>query len=336
MNIEIITNKNNDLKETGFGPLIACENIKEALLRLDHMAIVTVCHNQFDLNNIILRKPDIVILAVKYLTIETGEIIWLSEFFEHHGISYTGSTKGTLQFDSNKILGKEKISAEEIPTSKYFTSLPNQYTCAEELPLPFPLFLKPSDSANGNGIDTSSLVENFSEFKNKTENLYNEYNCPILAEEYLEGLEFTVSLIESGGRLISFPIEIIPPKEDGIRILGSKVKTENSEILTRIIDSKTLKMVKEIAEQSFKALGIRDFGRIDIKMDKYGNCKFLEANLVPGLNQRSSYFPRACKISGELKYDDLICFVIQGAIDRALNVNINIIGTQYEDKFNHC
>lgn len=45
VNIEIITNKNNDLKETGFGPLIACENIKEALLRLDHMAIVTVSHN---------------------------------------------------------------------------------------------------------------------------------------------------------------------------------------------------------------------------------------------------------------------------------------------------
>jgi D-alanine-D-alanine ligase len=329
--IEIITNLNDNLKETGFGPFQACENVKQSLLRSDHSAIVTVCNNLSDLDGVVKRKPDIVVLAVKYVVIESGEFIWLSDFFDKHNISFTGSTRETLQYDSNKILGKERVSAKNIPTGKYFTTIPNQYKHAEELPLAFPLFLKPSDSANGNGIDTMSLVHEFSEYKTKVSTLYEEYMQPILVEEYLEGLEFTVSIIESGGRLIAIPIEIIPPKEDGIRILGSKVKTENSEILSRIFDSKTLRMILEIAEKSFKALGIRDFGRIDIKMDKQGNCKFMEANLVPGLKKGSSYFPRACKIAADIKYDELICLMIQGAIDRSQNININIIGNKYED-----
>ncbi|MCC3859927.1 hypothetical protein [Pseudemcibacter aquimaris] len=332
MNIEIITNINNNLKETGFGPFHACNNVKHSLLRMNHSAIVTVCYGPSDLEAVVKRKPDIVVLAVKYLIIQGGEFIWLSDFFDKHGISYTGSARNTLQYDSNKILGKERVSAEEIPTGKYFTSLPDQYKNAEDLPLPFPLFLKPSGSANGNGVDRQSLVYNFSEFKAKVEALYEEYMEPILVEEYLDGLEFTVSIIASGGRLMAIPIEITPPKEGGIRILGSKVKTENSEILSRIIDGRTLKMVKEIAKNSFKALGIRDFGRIDIKMDKHGNCHFMEANLVPGLKQASSYFPRACKIAADLEYDDLICLMIQGAIERSHNIDINIIGKNHEDK----
>lgn len=334
MNIEIITNINDNLKETGFGPFYACENVKQALLRLGHMAIVTVCHDLSDLINVAKRKPDIVILAVKYVIVESGENIWLSEFFERRGISYTGSTKNTLQYDSNKILGKKRVSSEKIPTSKYFTCVPNQFKNSGELPLPFPLFLKPSDSANGNGIDRMSLVYNFAEFKAKVELLYEEFTEPVLVEEFLEGLEFTVSLVESGGQLIACPIEIIPPQEDGIRILGAKVKTENSEILSRIVDSKTSIMVRDIAERSFNALGIRDFGRIDIKMDKFGNCNFLEANLIPGLKRGSSYFPRAFKIGENIKYDELIRLMIQGAIDRVININSINIGNEYEDKIN--
>lgn len=38
-------------------------------------------------------------------------------------------------------------------------------------------------------------------------------------------------LIENDGDLIVSPVEKIPPNEDGFRILGLKVNTENMEIL---------------------------------------------------------------------------------------------------------
>merc|ERR1711879_910881 len=98
-----------------------------------------------------------------------------------------------------------------IRTAKYFTAIPGEYKFLEELPLAFPLFLKPIDAANGNGIDDLSYVRSFIEFESKILSLYNTYNQPILVEEYLDGKEFTVSLIQrQNEELIVSAIEIIP------------------------------------------------------------------------------------------------------------------------------
>ncbi len=135
-------------------------------------------------------------------------------------------------------------------------------------------------------------------------------------EEYLDGREFTVAVIENGEELIIAAIEIIPPEEGGIRILGAKVKTDNTETLHVITDKAVLASVMDIAKHSFRVLGARDFGRIDIKMDQSGACHFMEANLVPGMKKGSSYFPEACEISADLDYDEVVSLMLQGATQR--------------------
>jgi D-alanine-D-alanine ligase len=73
----------------------------------------------------------------------------------------------------------------------------------------------------------------------------------------------------------------------------------------RKVERHDMDSVNELAEASFEALGVRGFGRIDIKMDDLGICYFMEANLVPGMNHGTSYFPRACEIASEMMYDDV-------------------------------
>jgi len=220
MNIEIITTPNEELKESGFGSLKACNNVLESIRNMGHTVILTVCSTKNGLEEVVKRNPDIVLLAVKYL----------------------------------------------------------------------------------------SFVTNFTEFESKILSLHDTFKLPILVEEYLEGKEFTVAVIETtNGELIVSPIEIIPlVSTNGLRILGQQAKKDDTEVLKKIKDdSMKIKLVK-LATDAFNGLGVRDYGRIDIKTNKAGECFFMEANLVPGMTQGSSYFPKACEIENELTYDNVI------------------------------
>jgi len=243
----------------------------------------------------------------------------LSDYFASHGINYTGSSREALKFDSNKVLAKTHLTNKGIKTAKYFIATPGQYKKESELPIKFPLFLKPLDAANGNGIDDLSFVTNFPDYENKVVSLYQSFNQPILVEEYLDGREFTVAVTKAGNeKLIVSAVEVIPPTStNGLKILGAQVKKDDSEKLMKIDNNEIKDNVTTLAINAFNSLGVRDFGRIDIKTNKSGECFFMEANLVPGMTYGSSYFPQACDIAHEFAYDKVIELLIAGGLARA-------------------
>jgi len=318
MSIEIVTTSNEALKESGFGTLIACNNVLNAIQNMGYSARLNVINTKEELNDVIKRQPTLVVLAVKYIPVAHGDDIWLSEFFSHHGINFTGSSRDVLKFDSNKVLAKTHLSNKGINTANYFIASPGQYKKESELPIPFPLFLKPLDAANGNGIDDLSFVTNFTEFKNKIQSLYSSFNQPILVEEYLNGSEFTVAVIKTPNqKLIVSAVEVIPKiSTNGLRILGAQAKIDDSEILLTIDDNEIKDRVTDLAVEAFIGLGIRDYGRIDIKTNNSGKCFFMEANLVPGMTYGSSYFPKACYIANNQTYADMIESLIAGGLAR--------------------
>ncbi len=318
MYIEIITTPNEALKESGFGTLEACKSVLGAIRRMGYNTRLNVCRTKDDLDDIVKRKPDLAILAVKYIPVRHGNDIWLSDYFSRHGLNFTGSSREVLEFDSNKVLAKTHLINKGIKTANYFMAAPNQYKNEADLPFAFPLFLKPLDAANGNGIDDLSYVTSFSGYKNKIASLYDTFKQPVLVEEYLDGREFTVAIINAQNEgLITSVVEIIPPTSgNGLRILGAQTKMEDSERLIALDNGKLKSKVTALAVDAFHALGARDFGRIDIKTDVSGGCYFMEANLVPGMTQRSSYFPEACRIAHAFSYDTVVERVLAGGLCR--------------------
>ncbi|NOZ74462.1 MAG: D-alanine--D-alanine ligase [FCB group bacterium] len=319
MKIEIVTTQNEDMKETGFGTLKACNSVFDSIERIGYDVKLNICKSKRDLEGIVKRNPDLVVLAVKYIPLQNRNSIWLSEYFSKHGINFTGSSRDVLRFDSNKTSAKLYLANKGIKTARYFTAIPDQYRYASELPIKFPLFLKPTDAANGNGIDDFSFVTNFSGFESKVLSLYSTFSAPALVEEYLDGREFTVSVINTpNNELIISPIEILPPESKyGLRILGKKVKNDDSEELKLVEDGGMKHEVIKLAINSFLTLGVRDFGRIDIKANKAGDCFFIEANLVPGMTYGSSYFPKSCEIENALTYDEVIQLMLENGLCRA-------------------
>jgi len=319
MNIEIITTPHKDLKESGFGGVQSCQSILTSIQDLGHKVIISSCITLVDLSKIVKRKPDLVILAVKYLPLLNIKDIWLSEYFAQNSINYTASSKEVLRFDSDKVLAKLHLQKKGIKTANYFTAVPGQYKSAKELPISFPLFLKPIDAANGNGIDDLSYVTNFTDFESKILSLHDSFQLPVLVEEYLDGKEFTVAVIETiNGKLIVSPIEIIPLiSTNGLRILGQQAKKNDTEELKKIKDNDLkIKLIK-LASEAFTELGAKEYGRVDIKTNKAGECFFMEVNLVPGMTNGSSYFPKACEIENELTYDKVIELMFAKGMQRA-------------------
>lgn len=275
------------------------------------------------------------ILAVKYIPLKNKPNIWLCDYFKKHKINYTGSNKDVLKFDSNKVLAKSYLKRRGIPTADFFTAIPKEYK-ENELPLKFPLFLKPKDAANGNGIDDDSFVNTFKEYESKILSLYNQFKEPVLVEEYLDGREFTVSIIrKQNNDLNVYSIEIIAPEsKNSLRILGKKAKKENSEILKSISNYDLKQRVEKLACDSFINLGVRDFGRVDIKTNKEGECFFLEVNLVPGMTEGSSYFPKACELSDELSYTNVVELMFENAISRIdnnIDISLDPLGRDFID-----
>jgi len=318
MHIEIITTLTESLKESGFGSLKVCDSVYDAIQRMGHDVRLNMCTTKDHLDAVVKRRPQLVVLAVKYIPVSDEDDVWLSDYFSQHGINFTGSSREVLKFDSNKVLAKTHLANKGIKTAGYFMAIPGQYKNERELPISFPLFLKPLDAANGNGIDDLSFVTNFAGYESKIASLYNLFKQPVLVEEYLDGNEFTVAVIKTANeKLIVSAVEVIPPTStNGLRILGAQTKKNDSETLIKIDDNEVESRVTALAIDAFNSLGVRDYGRIDIKTNTRGDCFFMEANLVPGMTYGSSYFPQACGTAHQLPYDKVIEIMLAGGIAR--------------------
>ncbi len=326
MNIEIITTPNETLHETGFGSLDSCQNVLNSIQKIGHNVRISLCESLADLEGVLSREPDLALLAVKYISMDNGKNLWLSQYFASQGIAYSGSARDTLEFDSNKVLAKLHLRKKGVSTAAFFTASVGGFQQDKALPLDYPLFLKPIGVANSNGIDDQSYVNSFEEFESKVSSLKEIYGQSVLAEEYLAGKEFTAAIIVTKSReLLVSAVEIVPPKSgSGHRILSGEVKAKNTETLKKITDKKIRLEVRRMAFDAFVGLGIEGFGRIDIKSNADGKCFFMEANLVPGMTSGSSYFPETFRIDLDFSYDQIISHIIEYCFNKEKKRNIPI------------
>jgi D-alanine-D-alanine ligase len=318
--IEVVTTDTSGMKETGFGSVETCRRVCDVLKSRYRQVHFNQIKSERDLEGIVARKPDLVVLCVKYIVDEERNAkIWLSDYLSRYGIQHTGSGRAALEFDSDKSKAKIVLLENGLATAKFFLAQPGLFVAEGHLPVPLPLFVKPLDAANGNGVDENSLVHDFASYEAKVEEIFATYGVAALVEEVLPGREFTVAVFddhEQSRRLI-LPVEIVAPENaKGDRVLGHKAKSSNMEKLSKVEDS-ALPAISVLASKVFSVLGARDFGRIDVKMDAHGIPHFIETNLVPGMTPGTSYFPRACGIDGAMSYESVALKIVELALSRS-------------------
>jgi D-alanine-D-alanine ligase len=268
--------------------LKSCRLIQAVLARHYTSAIITPVSTLADLADVVARAPDLVVLGMKKVPAadNSADTIWVSAYLDEHDIVYTGSAATAIALDFDKTAAKQAVAAAGLATATFFETTVGQYASEAALPLTFPLFIKPPYEGGGQGIDANSVVRTFAEYEYKVASLAQTFNGPALVETYLPGREFSVGIFEqlNTSDRLAMPIEVITTaNEGGDRILSHQVKKEDFEQTLGITDTALRQRLITFALQAFTALGARDYGRIDIRLDEYGAPHFLEANLVPGV-----------------------------------------------------
>ena len=283
-----------------------------------HVSMVNV-DTVDDMTALITRNPDLVFSGIYYVTNEsTGAKIWLSTELEKHGIAYTGSDKFANRLSLNKNLAKEQLQTHGIKTASFKLSSRLDASTFDEKGLNFPLFVKPNNKSGGQGIDEFSIVRSSAQLLSKISSIHTRHSTDALVEEYLEGREFSVAVITNAltGQLTALPLEIIATKDsNGERMLGNVIKNLNIETSLMVEDANEHLDLSAFAIDAFTALGGRNYGRIDVRLDQNGTINFLEANLIPGLIGEDNYFPKAYRLNLGLDTESMLLHIV----DLALN-----------------
>jgi D-alanine-D-alanine ligase len=202
---------------------------------------------------------------------------------ESHEIAVVGSDARACALADDKAAAKTRLGAAGIPTP------PGILAVARDEPLPDwlapPCILKPAFEHMSRGL---VLARDRAEAAAGLADLLSRFAQPILVETFIPGREFAVSVVDGPGGL-----KLLPPLEwktgDGpYDVLTEDFKLQIVEPGSRDaaraeLAAGELRELEAFSLAAFRALGLRDYARFDVRRSPGGTFFFMEANVTPSM-----------------------------------------------------
>lgn len=230
-----------------------------------------------------------------------------------YSIPYTFSDPLVLALTLHKGMTKHVVRDCGIPTPDFIVV--KSLNDLKKVNLPYPLFVKPNAEGSGKGISYNSKVRNPEELMVTCSEQWKDRNFPLLVETYLPGREFTVGILGSGEESFTVgAMEVLFRSTAKESVYSYDLKTNYEQYIDYALpESEVMGPCCEMALKAWKALGCRDGGRIDVRMDANGIPNFIEVNPLAGLNDITSDLPILARMNG---YD--YSFIIKTIVDSAI------------------
>lgn len=235
-----------------------------------------------------------------------------------YGIAYTFSDPLVMALTLHKGLTKTVVRESGVPTAPFRTV--HQLSDLQNLPLPFPVFVKPVAEGTGKGITPKSICRSHAELESTCRELLTTYEQPVLVETYLPGREFTVGIIGTGRRaevIGTLEILLLNEAEPGVYSYVNKERCEElvEYRLVSPADDRQVQQAEQVALDAWRVLDCRDAGRVDIRCNADGHPLFLEVNPLAGLHPEHSDLPILASKAG-WTYRELIARIVESATPR--------------------
>ncbi len=221
-----------------------------------------------------------------------GEDGSVQRFFEKRGIKYTGSGPDACELTFDKMATKEFFIKNGFKTPAWWDK------CEE-----FPCLLKPRFGGSSLGMKLC-FTKKDCDVEREEEHFF---------EEYVDGREISISVVEVNGKIEVLPIlEILPSNtfydyESKYKINGAKL------IAPAPLQKKEVENISNMAKKIYHKLGLRDFARIDGIISKDG-VYLLEVNAIPGMTVFSD-LPASAK-AGRVFMDEIILSALESSLRR--------------------
>ena len=321
MRITVLTYaENEDDREVD----VAVTQVAAALKELGHTVSVLSVHGDIKklLAGLSRRRPDLVFNMMEMWGDDIGGDIPVVGLLEMLGLHYTGCGPGEFYLGQDKALAKKILAFEGIAYPKFavFSKDADLETGGN---LRMPLFVKPLTADASIGIEGDSLVHDALSLMKRVVSIHETVKDSALAEEYIEGREFYVGVLGNHEPIALPPIEVdftgFP--EGAPRIMGAKAKFDvdspeykgTKSVIAEIPDELRARL-QRAATQAYRALRVRDYGRVDMRLTDTGEIYVLEVNASCYL-ERSSEFATAAAAAG-IEYTPLIGRIVELAEQR--------------------
>jgi D-alanine-D-alanine ligase len=240
-------------------------------------------------------------------------------------IAYTGSCPFGLSLALRKEKVKDILRGSGVPVARggLVTSVED---CAR-LEIGFPAIVKPAREDASVGICRDSVTHNRTTLEQRVAYVLENYRQPALVEEFIEGREIYVSILECvDAEPMVFPffeIDFSDMPSDRPNIVSFEGKWVEDSVEykgTRPVRCEGLSTelhatMASTALKAFRAVGLRDYGRIDFRLSLAGVPYAIDVNPNCDLSDLAGGYSRAAKAAG-LSYKELILRIVTLALTR--------------------
>jgi len=282
------------------------EEVAEALTKLGHAPVL------YELDGTLksllgLAKVDcdlVFNLAESFADDDTADFK-IAGFLELLGKKYTGTGTHGLMLAQDKAVAKKIFAFHGIRTPLFAKSLRGRLDFAHDLH--FPVIVKPAREDGSIGIEFSAVVNSIKELMERMDWLHAHFDSPVLIEEYIEGREMYVGVIgnDKPEALPVIELDLSKLPEGTPRIAAAEVKwgkgtkayrDTKSAVATDLAEDAVAKL-QQTAMAAYQALELRDYGRVDMRLQPDGQVQVIEVNPNPWLSSRAE-FAMAARKSG--------------------------------------
>lgn len=241
----------------------------------------------------------------------------ITQLFEALGFVYTGAHDRTLDWSRDKTLIKQRLVESDIPTPAYAVSsydVPPKWTH-------FPAIAKPALQHGSYGISRFSVVDTPDQLEEQIRQIGETWKQPTLIEEFIDGMEFRVSLWGNGH------IEVLPlmgiryaAEDHRERLKTFDTKWADDELTTPMrievptdISPALREQIEDITRRAYRAVEMRDYGGIDVRV-RGDQAYVIDPNANPDMSEVSNFL--RCARAAGLDYPQMLTKIVQLAAER--------------------
>jgi D-alanine-D-alanine ligase len=180
--------------------------------------------------------------------------------------------------------------------------------------LSYPLFCKLDYEDASVGVEASNVVHDFAQLRARVGQMIPEFNQPVLIERYIAGREVNAAVFGSGDEARVLPLHEIdfsamPAGRPHIVTYAGKwdehhIDYAGTKPVQMQVDPQLQAAIEKTALATYRALGLRDFGRVDLRIDAAGRPWVIDVNPNCDLSRDAGY-ARAARVAG-MEYAELV------------------------------